>query len=73
MKMNVYRVRTQYVFEEVFEMVAESKEEVRQKVLQNCRLVIGGSIHNTLPTDKINKTFDRYPNKRISRIIKISF
>ena len=73
MTINVYRIRTQYVFEGVFEVVAESKEEARQKVLQNYRLVIGGSIHSTLPTDKINKTFERYSNKRISRIIKISF
>ncbi len=35
----VYRVRTQYIFEGVFEVVAESKEEARQKVLQNCGLL----------------------------------
>jgi len=73
MTINVYRIRTQYVFEGVFEVVAESKEEARQKVLQNYRLVIEGSIHSTLPADEINRTFDRYSNKRISRIIKISF
>ena len=71
MKMNVYRVRTQYVFEGVFEVVAESKEEARQKVLQNCRLVIGGSIHSTLPDDEINWAFDKHPNRRIDRITKV--
>ena len=54
MKKKVYRVRTQYVFEGVFDVVAESKEEARQKVLQDCRLVMGGSIHSTLPDDEIN-------------------
>ena len=43
MKKRVYRVRTQYFFEGVFEVVAESREEARQKVIQNCGLVIGGN------------------------------
>ena len=80
MKKNVYRVRTQYIFGGVFDMVAESKEDARQKVLQNCGLVMGGNIHSTLPDDEINFssnalnnswTFDRHPNKRIDRITKV--
>jgi len=53
-KKEVYRVRMQYIFDGVFEMIAESREEARQKVLQNCGLVMGGSIHSTLPDDEIN-------------------
>ncbi|ERJ72091.1 hypothetical protein HMPREF9148_02931, partial [Prevotella sp. F0091] len=49
MKKKVYRIRTQYIFEGVFDVVAENKEEARQKILQNCGLVMGGSIHSTLP------------------------
>ena len=71
MKKKVYRVRTQYVFEGVFDVVAESKEDARQKVLQDCRLVMGGSIHSTRPDDEINWAFDRHPNKRIDRITKV--
>ena len=71
MKKKVYRVRTQYIFEGVFEVVAESKEEARQKVLQNCGLVMGESIHSTLPDDEINWAFDRHPYKRIDRIMKV--
>ena len=71
MKKKVYRVRTQYIFEEVFEVVAESKEDARQKVLQDCGLIMGGSIHSTLPDDEINWAFDRHPNKRIDRITKV--
>ena len=71
MKKIVYRVRTQYIFEGVFEVVAESKEDARQKVLQDCGLVMGGSIHSTLPDDEINWAFDRHPNKRIDRITKV--
>ena len=71
MKNKVYRVRTQYIFDGVFDVVAESKEDARQKVLQKCGLVMGGSIHSTLPDDEINWAFDRHPNKRISRITKV--
>ena len=80
MKKKVYRVRTQYIFDGVFDVVAESKEEARQKVLQDCGLVMGGSIHSTLLDDEINFSsnalnnswaFDRHPNKRISRITKV--
>ena len=71
MKKKVYRVRAQYVFEGVFDVVAENKGDARQKVLQDCRLVMGGSIHSTLPDDEINWAFDRHPNKRIDRITKV--
>ena len=80
MKKKVYRVRTQYIFEGVFEVVADSKEDARQKVLQNCGLVMGESIHSTLPDDKINFSsnalnnswaFDIHPNKQIDRITKV--
>lgn len=69
MKRKVYRVRTQYIFEGVFEVVAESKEDARQKVLQNCGLVMGGSIHSTLPDDEINWAFSTHPEVRTGRII----
>lgn len=68
MKEKVYRVRTQYIFEGVFEVVAESKEEAREKVLQNCGLVMGGSIHSTLPDDEINWAPPTHPEVRTGRI-----
>ena len=71
MKKKVYRVRMQYIFEGVFDVVADNKEEARQKILQNCGLVMGGSIHSTLPDDEINWAFDKRPNKRIDRITKV--
>lgn len=71
MKKKVYRVRTQYIFDGVFDVVAGSKEDARQKVLQNCGLVMGGGIHSTLSDDEIDWAFDRHPNKRISRITKV--
>ena len=79
-KKRIYRVRTQYIFEGMFEVLADNKEDARQKVLQNCGLVMGGSIHSTLPDDEINFSsnalnnswaFDRHPNRRIDRIMKV--
>ena len=68
MKKRVYRVRTQYIFEGVFEVVAESREDARQKVIQNCGLVMGGSIHSTLPDEEINWAFSTHPEVRTGRI-----
>ena len=69
MKKKVYRVRTQYIFEGVFEVVAESREEARQKVIQNCGLVMGGNIHSTLPDEEVNWAFSTHPEVRMGRII----
>jgi len=68
MKKNIYRVRTQYVFEGVFEVVAESREEARKKVIQNCGLVMGGNIHSTLSDEEVNWAFSTHPDVRTGRI-----
>ena len=68
MKKKVYRVRTQYIFEGVFEVVAESKEEARQKVRQNCGLVMGGNIYSTLPDEEVNWAFSTHPDVKTGQI-----
>ena len=68
MKKKIYRVRTQYIFDGVFDVVAKNKEDARQKVLQKCGLVMGGSIHSTLPDDEINWAFDKHPKVTTGRI-----
>ena len=68
MKKRVYRVRTQYVFEGVFEVVAESREGARQKVIQDCGLVMGKNVHSTLPDEEINWAFSTHPEVRTGRI-----
>ncbi|WP_036927113.1 hypothetical protein [Segatella buccae] len=68
MKKKIYRVRTQYIFEGVFEILAESKEEARQRVLQSCGLVMGGNIHSTLPDEEINWAFDTHPEVKTIRV-----
>ena len=68
MKKRVYRVRTRYIFEGVFEVSAESREEARNKVILDCGLVIGGSIHSTLSDEEINWAFSMHPEVITGRI-----
>ena len=68
MKKRVYRVRTQYVFEGVFEVVAESEEEARHKVILDCGLVMGGSIHSSLHDEEINWAFSTHPDVKTGLI-----
>ena len=70
MKKRIYRIRAQYIFEGVFEVSAESREDARQKVLQDCGLVMGGNIYSTLPDEEVNWAFDIHPEKRIGDIEK---
>ena len=49
-------------------MVAESREEARQKVIQDCGMVMGGNIHSTLPDKEINWAFSTHPEVRMGRI-----
>ena len=67
-KKKIYRVKTQYIFEGVFEVLAESKEDARRKVLQDCGLVMGGSIHSTLPDGEINWAFSTHPEVKTTRV-----
>ena len=68
MKKRVYRVRTQYIFEGFFEVVAESREEARQKVIQDCGMVMGRNVHSTLTDEEINWAFSTHPEVRTGRI-----
>lgn len=69
MKKRVYKVRTQYIFEGVFEVVAENREEVRQKVIQDCIMVMNGNVHSTLTREEVNSALSIHPKVRTQRII----
>ena len=68
MKKQRFLVYTEYVFDGIFDVVAESKEEARQKVLQNCGLVMGDSVHSILPDEEINWAFSTHPEVRTGQI-----
>ena len=65
MERKVYRVRTQYVFEGVFEVVATDREEAERKILEDCGMVMGRGVHSTLPDEQTNWAFDTHPEERI--------
>lgn len=68
MKKKVYRVRTQYIFDGVFDVVANSREEARKKVIQDCGMVMDGNVQSTLPDEEVNWAFSTHPDVRIGRI-----
>ena len=49
-------------------MVGESREEARQKVIQDCGMVMGGNIQSTLPDEEINWAFSTQPEVRTGQI-----
>ena len=57
MERKVYRVRTQYVFEGVFEVVATNREEAERKILEDCGMVMGRGVHSTLPDETNQLSF----------------
>lgn len=65
MERKVYRVRTQYVFEGVFEVVATNREEAERKILEDCGMVMGRGAHSTLLDEQINWAFDTHSEERI--------
>ena len=68
MKKKVYRVRTQYIFDGVFDVVAENKEDARQMVIQDCGMVMDGNVHSTLSDEEVNWAFSTHPDVRTGRI-----
>lgn len=49
-------------------MVAESREDARQKVIQDCGMVMGGNVHSILPDEEINWAFSTHPEVKTGRI-----
>lgn len=46
--MKQYEVKVRFIFEGVFKINADSREEARKNVENDCGLVMGGSIHPNL-------------------------
>ena len=65
-----YQVPTRFVFTGVFTVEAGNREEARQKVMDSCRLVMGGDIHTDLDDDEADGDFDTHPYKETGRITK---
>ena len=65
-----YIVNTKFIFSGIFEVEADSRDQARDIVMNDCGLVMGGDIHTTLDDEKVDWDFDIQPEKKIGRIIK---
>ena len=72
MERKVYRVRTQYVFEGVFEVVATNREEAERKILEGLWYGDGQRSTTILSDEQINWAFETHPEERIIETIEKS-
>lgn len=63
-----YAVHVQYVFTGQYFVVAENEREARRAVLDECGLVMGGTIHSTLGDELTDWNFDIHPETIISKV-----
>jgi len=66
----VYKVKTRFVFEGVFEVKASSRVEAHQMVQDNCGMVLHSGIQTTLEDDVIDWNFSCHPDKKIISVVK---
>lgn len=65
-----YIVNTQFTFSGVFEVEANSREQARDIVMNDCGFVMGGSIHTTDYESVVDWDFNTHPEKETGRISK---
>lgn len=67
--MKKYRVYTEYTFSGYYDVVAETEDEARRMVTEDCGLVMGGNIHTSLYDEEVPYwDFDTHPEERIRRV-----
>jgi hypothetical protein len=69
--MKEYAVKTKFIFEGTFFVKADSYDEARKTVEEDCGLVLGGNIHTTQNKDAVNWDFDVHPEKVIDWTVKV--
>lgn len=69
--MKQYEIKTKFIFEGIFRVNAENREEARKNIEQDCGLVMGGNIHTTLNDEDIDWNFDTHPEKKIVAVKQI--
>ena len=65
-----YIVNAKFIFSGIFEVEADSKDQARDIVMNDCGLVMGGDIHTTLDDEEVDWDFNIHPETKIGRIIK---
>jgi len=69
--MKQYEIKTKFIFEGIFRVNAENREEARKNIEQDCGLVMGGNIHTTLNDEDVDWNFDTHPEKKIVAVKQI--
>jgi len=67
--MKRFEVETKFVFVGSFYVCAESKEEARKIVKENCGMACG-AIHSQLNSETVDWAFHVSPDRKISRILQ---
>lgn len=60
-----FQVPVTFKFAGIFNIVANSQAEADQFAQEHCGLVLGGSIHSSLPEDAVDWDFPIHPDKVI--------
>lgn len=67
--MKKFRVYTEYTFSGYYDIIAETKDEARRMVTENCGLVMGGHIQTTLDDEQVPYwDFDTRPDTNIKEV-----
>lgn len=66
--MKKYEIKVQFIFEGVFTINAENREEASRNIEEDCGLVMGGGIHSNLNDEAIDWNFNTHPDKKILHI-----
>jgi len=65
--MKTFAVKTQFVFDGVFRVKAENKQQAIENIEKHCGAVIG-NIHSSLSGEYVDWEFDMHPKKVIVSI-----
>ncbi len=67
----MYRVNTVYIFNGVFEVMAENEEDAREKVLEECGMTMHEGISSTIPDEEIDWDFCVHPLCEIDQVTEL--
>jgi hypothetical protein len=67
-----FAVKTCFRFTGTFHVKAHSKAQAKKYVDKHCGLVIGGTIHSSLPAEYMDWDFPVHPEKIIGAARKVS-
>jgi hypothetical protein len=68
--MKTYIVKTRFSFTGKFLVKAENEKEARERVMNDCGLVLGGGIHTSRQEGDVDWEFPIHPEKEILNIRK---